>query len=197
MKNEFLETLKKQVNDIKDFKINDFDKTHGVDCLQVNAEKKQFKVKGQTGEVYKSKKNNVIMGAFGISPIGMSLINDNIINKGKTYNFSDLISFELLEDDSTITSGGVGRAIVGTIVTNNLVGGVIGGVTANRKTKKVVETLAIKLNVNDFDNPCIVIPIITKPTKVGSNEYKSAYNKAQKILSMLDLIAHNSDQKGA
>ena len=52
--------------------------------------------------------------------------------------------------------------------------------------------MVIKMNINDFDNPCIMIPIITKSTKVNSKEYREAFNEAQKIISMLDLITHNN-----
>ena len=36
-----------------------------------------------------------------------------------------------------------------------------------------------------------MIPLITKPTKTNSKEYQAAFSEAHKILSTLDVIAHN------
>ena len=71
-------------------------------------------------------------------------------------------------------------------------GAIAGGVTAKRKNKRVVNSITIKLTLNDFNEPCIMIPLLEKPVKVKSKEYEIAYNTAQKMLSMLDVITHNS-----
>ena len=71
-------------------------------------------------------------------------------------------------------------------------GAIAGGVTAKRKNKRVVNSITIKLALNDFNEPCIMIPLLEKPVKVKSKEYEIAYNTAQKMLSMLDVITHNS-----
>ena len=173
-----------------------FKPTHSLDCLKVDSVNKKFKVKGQTSDAFKKKKNthSIAKFMFGVGSCAMSKIIEKAIkfSKEKVYNFSDLHSFELLEDDSTITSGGAGLALAATALTGSYVAGAVGGIVGKKKTKKVVETMIIKLNVNDFDCPCIMIPLITKSTKTNSKDYKEAFNMAQKIISMLDLITHNT-----
>ena len=171
-----------------------FKPTHKLESLQVDSNNKLFKVKGQSADVFQKKKHGFLKTTLAVYTMGLSVIADKAIHssKEKIYKFSDLNNFELLEDDSTVTSGGIGQAVVGAFITGSYIGAVAGGVTGKRKTKKVVKNLVVKLNINDFDNPCIMIPLITKSTKVDSKEYKEAYNQAQKIISMLDLITHNN-----
>ncbi len=171
-----------------------FKATQKLDCLQVDSINKTFKVKGQSSDAFQKKKSGLVKTAMAISTCGMSTVLDKALKftKEKIYSFSDLHSFELLEDNSTITSGGTGLALAATALTGSYAAGAMGGIIGKKKTKKIIESMIIKLNVNDFDCPCIMIPLITKSTKVGSNEYKEAYNQAQKIISMLDLITHNN-----
>ena len=52
-----------------------------------------------------------------------------------------------------------------------------------------IESLYIKVTLNDFNIPCILIPLITKPTKTSSKEYQTIFEEAHKILSVLDVIS--------
>lgn len=171
-----------------------FKTTHSLDCLKVDSVNKMFKVKGQTSDAFKKDKHSIAKSMLAIGSWGISKIIEKAMefSKERIYNFSDLHSFELLEDNSTITSGGTGLALAATALTGSYVAGAVGGIVGKKKTKKVVETMIVKLNVNDFDCPCIMIPLITRPTKTNSKEYKEAFNTAQKIISMLDLITHNN-----
>ena len=70
-------------------------------------------------------------------------------------------------------------------------GSIAGAITGKRVQKKRIDSLYIKVTLNNFDTPCILIPLITKPTKTNSKEYQSAFQEAHKILSVLDVISHN------
>lgn len=84
-----------------------FKPTHKLDCLQVDSVNKLFKVKGQSPDVYQKKKHGLLKSSLAFYTMGLSVIAEKAIksNKDKIYNFSALNSFELLEDDSTVTSG--------------------------------------------------------------------------------------------
>ena len=144
----------------------------------------------------KESKHGLLKGIMAVSTAGMSIIAEKAvkgINTGTikdVYNFSDLNSFELMEDDSQVTSGGVGQALVGGLLFDGA-GLIAGGITGKRKTKKVVESMFIKLHINDFNNPLIMIPLITEKTKINSKEYKEEFNLANQLIAMLDLITHN------
>ena len=110
----------------------------------------------------------------------------------KVYDYKDIIEFELLEDGDSITKGGLGRAIAGGILLGG-VGAVVGGVTGKKKTKSVVNSLQIKITLNDINNPTIYIPLIRSKTKTSSFIYKTSYKFAQEILSTLSVITENSE----
>lgn len=173
--------------------------TQKVSAVKIDEVNRMFQINGvipangkKSGIIGKS-----VRGFMAVSTMGMSLAAEKMIGLGKNkvgtntwYKFSDLISYDLLEDDSVVTSGGVGQALISGAIFGGF-GAVAGGLTAKRTQKKRVESIYIKVTLNTFDNPCILIPLITKPIKTNSKEYQVALEEAHKILSILDVIAHN------
>ncbi|EQF26329.1 MULTISPECIES: DUF4428 domain-containing protein [Clostridioides] len=108
------------------------------------------------------------------------------------YNYSDIIEYELLENGETVTKGGIGRALAGGALFGG-VGAVVGGVTAKRTTKALIDNLKIKITLNDLNNPNIYINLIQFRTKSNSSIYKMAYSSAQEILSILAIIVKDNE----
>ncbi|HAT4309299.1 TPA: zinc-ribbon domain-containing protein [Clostridium perfringens] len=87
----------------------------------------------------------------------------------KIYNFSDISSYELIEDNDTIIRDCFG--------------------SFNAKVaKKNVSKLYVKITVKDFNNPVVMIKIVNTPIKKNSLAYSSAFKSAQEIMSLLELI---------
>lgn len=170
-----------------------------VGPIQIDENNRLFRI---YGAIPTNKKKTGLVGAtfkgmMAVSTMGMSIAAEKALGLGKTkvgsksfYSFDDLISYELIEDDSLVTSGGVGQALIGGAVFGGF-GAVAGGITAKHTQKKKVESLYIKATLNDFSNPCIMIPLITKPTKTNSSEYKNAFTLSHQMLSVFDVITHN------
>lgn len=114
----------------------------------------------------------------------------------KIYKYTDIINFELLEDGNSITKGGTGRAIAGGLLFGNT-GAIVGGVTGNRKSKLTCSKLQIKITLNDLSNPAVYINFIETEFKKDGIVYKEAYNSAQKVLSLLQIIctSNNGEEK--
>lgn len=113
----------------------------------------------------------------------------------RIYDYSELVSYELIEDGETITSGGLGRSIAGHVLVP-IVGGIIGGVTAKRKTKPLCSSLLIRITVNDINESTRFIKFIEKATKKSSLTYKTAFQNAQECLSIFELInKYNEEQE--
>lgn len=117
-------------------------------------------------------------------------ISGNIKN-AKIYNYSDIISYELLEDGSAVTKGGVGRAIAGGILFGGI-GAIVGGTTGKKKTKNICNRLQIKITVNSSDKATEYINLINTETKKDGIIYKTSYAMAQEILSVLEIICNSS-----
>ena len=111
----------------------------------------------------------------------------------KVYNYKDIIEFELLEDGESITKGGLGRAVAGGVLLGG-VGAIVGGVTGNRKTNSIVNSLKIKITLNDINNPNVYISLIKIKTPTNSSIYKKSYKFAQDILSVLSIIVEDNDK---
>ncbi|WP_270943101.1 SHOCT domain-containing protein [Romboutsia lituseburensis] len=111
----------------------------------------------------------------------------------KIYSYKDIIEFELLEDGDTVSKGGLGRAIAGGVLLGG-VGAVVGGVTGKRKTKSVVNSLKIKITLDDINVPNRYIDLIKVKTKTSSLIYKTSYKLAQEIISTLAVIVENNEK---
>lgn len=60
------------------------------------------------------------------------------INNSTIYDYSDITSFELIEDGESITKGGLGRALAGGLVFGGA-GAVVGGITGGKKQNHFVQ----------------------------------------------------------
>lgn len=161
-----------------------------VGAITVDSAKERFLICGI------SDKKGISLGklAAGAMTGGASLLFTGIHTSTPTNSawiaFQNLISYELLEDDSVVTSGGVGQSLIGGAVFGGF-GAIAGAISGKRVQKKVVNSMYIRVTINSFDSPCILIPLITKPTKTKSNDYSKAFIEAQQTLSLLDVVSHN------
>ena len=112
----------------------------------------------------------------------------------RVYSYDDIIEYELLEDGDTITKGGLGSAVVGGILLGG-VGAIVGGVTGGRKSRSIINSLKIKITINDFQNPTEYINLINTKTKSNSLIYKANYEIAQQILSIFALVQKQKDNQ--
>lgn len=85
--------------------------------------------------------------------------------------YSDIISFEVVEDGQAITDGS----------SNALVGGLLFGVTgavvgaSMKKQEAVCQTMQLRVTVSDVISPSIVMGLITKGVYKTSEKYKEAF----------------------
>lgn len=108
------------------------------------------------------------------------------------YDYNHISKFELLEDGETVTSGGLGRALVGGALFGGT-GAIVGSVTGKKKNKEKISSLRIKLSLKDINSPVDYIDFLEAKTKRGSIIYKDAFNKAQECLSVLQLICDQQE----
>lgn len=112
--------------------------------------------------------------------------------KNLVYSFSDVLEYELMEDADSVTKGGLGRAAVGGVLLGG-VGAIVGGVTGGKKTKKIINSLKLKITVNNISSPVVWIDLINTPTKTASIFYEDAIKNAEEIISTFVVIKHQSN----
>lgn len=106
------------------------------------------------------------------------------------FPYSDIISYELLQDGETITKGSLGGAIVGGALFGGV--GAIVGSSMGSKTKQEISEYRIKIVTKNPCYPEVYINFLTTG-KVSSDSilYKTHSGNAQHILSLLTIITNN------
>ena len=110
-------------------------------------------------------------------------------------NYSDLLSFDIKEDNVSKVSGRAGSAIVGGLIFGGL--GAIAGASASRNVQDVsCNNITLILTTNNIHNPNIEIKIIDKKTNKNSEDYEIAFNQTQQIISILKIIIESNKNQG-
>ena len=107
-------------------------------------------------------------------------------------NYSDIMSFEIIEDGETITKGGTGRALAGGILFGTT-GAIVGGVTAPRTSNTICNNLSLIVRINDLDNPTIVVDLISYPIEKNRDVYRILMESLQKAVSVLSIITKSEE----
>lgn len=142
--------------------------------------------------------SKVVGGYFGIDEtsrqwaIGKGLIPS--LKNAVPYSYDDIVDFELIEDGTSVIKGGLGSAAVGGVLFGGI-GAIVGGVTGGKKAHQKCTSLMIKITVNNINAPTEYIKLITSPTDKKSIMYKSSFQNAQEIISLLQLICNESEDK--
>ena len=105
------------------------------------------------------------------------------------YSYKDIIDYELIEDGTSMIKGGVGRALVGGMLLGGL-GAIVGSATGKKKVKQTCTNLVIKITVNNIAAPVEYISLISSATNKNSMIYRTAYQDAQEIISLLQVICN-------
>ena len=111
------------------------------------------------------------------------------------YSYSDILSVELIEDGSTVTSGGLGRAVAGGVLLGG-VGAIVGGSTGKKKAKNICTELRIKVTMKDMSSPAVYIDFISGGAEFKKDGiiYRTAANQAQECLALFEIMIN--DAKG-
>ena len=170
-------------------------KTDKVGPLEIDRYNRTYRIhgarkaKGSSGMVAGAVKVGLAMGTGGLSLIPSLIKKDK--NDTDWYSFEDLVSYELIVNNQTVVSGGVGQALVAGAMFGPI-GAVAGGIVSKRKSTSKILNMTVRVTSNDFNKPVIFIDLIRKPVKNTFERYKEAVENAQRIMGALDVIVHNS-----
>lgn len=123
----------------------------------------------------------------------------------ESFDISDLIESELIVDNQTITKTARGGQVAGAVIGGAILGGVgaiIGGLSSSKKNIENIDSIEIKLTVNNLSNPIHKINFLNNETskyhkiKNGSHKEsflgKTAIKQAEKWQGMFDAILKNN-----
>lgn len=107
--------------------------------------------------------------------------------------FSEIRGYSVIQDDEEIQGGTLGAAAVGGLLLGG-VGAIVGAAGGKRKQKKVVNTMALRVDLRNIDMPCVIVTYIGRPTKTKDGAYRKAVESMQEAMSCLDLIIEMNDR---
>ena len=121
--------------------------------------------------------------------------------------YDEIISVEVIEDNSVIASKSTMRTIGGAVVGVALAGGagaVVGGLSGNMNMKKKVKIVQVKLRLRDINNPILIINCFDYMTMASGQElktdgmlgfiYKQGLEHAQQIADLVSVIIDDVDR---
>lgn len=159
--------------------------TENKNSLQGQLKQNKFKV-DKTYDINSRWINKQVLFDFDSAKIA---ILDAAANSINYVEFNKIIDCEIMEDNTTIMKGGIGRAIVGGVLAGG-VGAIVGAGT--RGSSNVVKNLAIRIITNDISNSLVMITLINSDTKRDSDVYKNCMASAQGIYSTIISILNSS-----
>lgn len=117
--------------------------------------------------------------------------------RGVVYKFNQLSNYELIENGSSVTSGGlgIGRAVVGGVIAGP-VGAIIGGVTKQKKHTDMIENLTILVSFKNAQPNTQILTYINKKQEKNQS-YEKALLKARETLSGFDTIVASMANNGS
>lgn len=103
------------------------------------------------------------------------------------FKYENLLTYELLEDGTTISKGGLGRAVAGGLMFGTA-GAIIGGATGKRKAKNFCNSMQIRVTLKDTYADTLYIKLISNKVSTSNYTYKGAQDAAQSCISVLENI---------
>jgi hypothetical protein len=115
----------------------------------------------------------------------------------KIYNYSDILNVELVVDNETETSSGLGGALLGGAVFGRT--GAVLGALITEGSMTICNSLAIKITLNDINCPIVYIPFVDETSSLTgrfttSDEYKTKITRAQECMSLFDIICEQNKE---
>ena len=121
--------------------------------------------------------------------------------------YDEIISVEVIEDNTVIASKSTMRTIGGAVVGGALAGGagaVVGGLSGNTNMKKKVKMVQVKLRLRDISNPTLFINCFDYITMACGEEvkpdgmlgviYRQGLEHAQQIADLVSVIIDDVDR---
>ncbi len=111
----------------------------------------------------------------------------------KTYNFSDIISYEIYENKNSVVKGTAGKALVGGVFFG--LGGAIVGSSMSRGVETNCNELKLMIRVNDITDPLIIVTYVENGLlNKESDEYKRMRSNLQEVCSYLEYMTNNTKE---
>lgn len=112
----------------------------------------------------------------------------------ESYNYSDLLDFNLTENGKQMIPGR-GMMAAGGAFLFGVKGAIIGSVAGDKAIKNICTELSVQIKINNLSKPLISIGLLGGGYDKDSGTYIEAKRKADEIVATLTYIESNKDAK--
>ena len=174
-----------------------FRSTQKMGDIEIDEVNKLLKINNASSNIKKNGKIKILSkSVLAMYTLGASLAIEMALKPGDViFSYDEIQDYDLLENNISVESGGLGMAVVGGVVAGST-GGIIGGLTAKRKTSKSIDMLALQITTTNFCFPSIIISYIKSETKSKSSRYTKALSHARNTIACLNLIFAQCENSG-
>lgn len=130
-------------------------------------------------------------------------------NRDTIIPFDKIMSVELIENNTIITSKSLGRVVSGALIGDLVAGGagmIVGGLSGGSKQNKKISKVSVQIKLRDYSKPVFDIVTFDAQRDTGSNEikpdstlfgdlYKKALEEAIKITNLIGIIIDKEDNE--
>ena len=109
-----------------------------------------------------------------------------LLKKKHLFSYNNIVSFDILEDNESVASGGIGSAIVGGLLFGPM-GAIVGGTVASKTSKSFCTSMEIKITLRNTYLQTLYIPLIEGSVDRQSTKYRNSFHLAQDIISALQI----------
>jgi hypothetical protein len=153
-----------------------------------------FSVNNKTAIAIDSRSNKICLlsNPSGIFPCDTRCIQKLIVS------YKDILEVSFYEDGNSITKTSRTSQVAGAVVGNVLLGGaglVICALTGSKKTSNTIQSLEIRITVNNMQFPFWAFSFLRTETQKNNVNYKIATEEANKLLSLLKVIMNKADEE--
>lgn len=158
-------------------------------------------------ESFKKVFGNENQYAFILDNVG-KLIYYMDMEQTKEVPFDQIISVEILEDNTLLSSKSTTRTVGGALLGGALAGGagmVVGGLSGDSAQKKKVSKVSVKIKIRDYSTPSLLIPCFDAQKTIGheikttdslyGHIYRDELQNAQKIADYVSVIIDEVDRQ--
>ncbi len=114
----------------------------------------------------------------------------------RLFSYSDLLSSEIFEDGITVTktvrSSQIGGALAGGLAFGGM-GTIIGGISGKTQRYGNIESIDLRLTVNDTRNPLHCITFLDREAKKDGFRYKQAFQQARHWYGLIEVLIKRAD----
>lgn len=174
--------------------------TQQIGPVMIDEAHKMFRIKGVLPNNGSKKKSGIgkkaLKGLAAVYTLGASVAvekvmdrNRNTVDSGSWLPFGALTGYEVLQDSSRVIASG-SRRVGGGVYSNGL------HLSSSERqslsiSKRQINTLVIKVNLNTFDCPCLMIPLVQNASAMSDKDFNQAVMLSHKIPAALDVIMQN------